>query len=141
MPEEGLRWPARPDLLTGDEVVGLVRIAVIRLGVEEVRFTGGETLLRPGLVGIVERCVALASRPAVCMALTRRDRRHDVLKGLAAARAAGLTPVKVKAPRPPDAGWERALAEAWPGNAPERLVRAGIPVGDIGSKGMFRLAA
>ncbi|WP_330456337.1 hypothetical protein [Streptomyces sp. NBC_00820] len=36
---------------------------------------------------------------------------------------------------------ESALAGSWPGNAPELLVRAGIRVGDIGSKGVFRLAA
>lgn len=35
-------------------------------------------------------------------------------------------------------GW---LNGFWPGNAPQLLVRAGIPVGDIGSKGTFRLAA
>ncbi|MFF8848091.1 GTP 3',8-cyclase MoaA [Streptomyces sp. NPDC015127] len=132
MPEEGLRWLARPDLLTDDEVVRLIRIAVTELGVEEVRFTGGEPLLRPGLVGIVERCAALAPRPklslttngiglsrtaaalkaagldrvnvsldtlrpAAFQALTRRDRHRDVLEGLAAARAVGLTPVKVNA--------------------------------------------
>ncbi|MDF3148457.1 MULTISPECIES: GTP 3',8-cyclase MoaA [unclassified Streptomyces] len=132
MPEQGLRRLANPDLLTDDEVVRLVRIAVTELGVDEVRFTGGEPLLRPGLVGIVERCAALAPRPrlsltingiglertaealghagldrvnvsldtlrpAVFKALTRRDRHHDVLRGLAAAQAAGLTPVKVNA--------------------------------------------
>jgi hypothetical protein len=32
-----------------------------------------------------------------------------------------------------------ALARAWPGNAPEQLVRGGIPVGGIGSKAEFRL--
>ncbi|MEY9989529.1 hypothetical protein ABIE67_001561 [Streptomyces sp. V4I8] len=36
---------------------------------------------------------------------------------------------------------EGASAGPWPGNAPELLVRAGIPVGDIGSKGAFQLAA
>ncbi|WP_410540077.1 GTP 3',8-cyclase MoaA [Streptomyces sp. KL2] len=132
MPAEGLRWLARPDLLTDDEVVRLIRIAVTELGVHEVRFTGGEPLLRPGLVGIIERCAALTPRPrlslttnglglertataleaagldrvnvsldtlrpAVFKALTRRDRHHEVLQGLASARAAGLTPVKVNA--------------------------------------------
>lgn len=58
MPEEGLQWLAKPDLLSDDEIVRLVRIAVTRLGITEVRFTGGEPLLRPGLVSIVERCAA-----------------------------------------------------------------------------------
>jgi molybdenum cofactor biosynthesis enzyme MoaA len=30
MPEEGLRWLAKPDLLTDDEIVRLIRIAVTR---------------------------------------------------------------------------------------------------------------
>ncbi|MGW1887678.1 GTP 3',8-cyclase MoaA [Streptomyces sp. NPDC001970] len=132
MPEEGLQWLSKPDLLTDDEIVRLVSIAVTDLGVTEVRFTGGEPLLRPGLVGIVERCSALdphpqlslttngvglartaealrtagldrvnvsldTLRPEVFRTLTRRDRLHDVLDGLSAAHAAGLTPVKVNA--------------------------------------------
>ncbi|MDF6041661.1 GTP 3',8-cyclase MoaA [Streptomyces sp. JH14] len=130
MPEEGLQWLAKPDLLSDDEIVRLVRIAVTRLGVTEVRFTGGEPLLRPGLVSIVEQCAALTPRPKMSLTtngiglkrtaaalqavgldrvnvsldtlrpdvfktLTRRDRHHDVLAGLEAARDAGLTPVKV----------------------------------------------
>ncbi|MEU6345578.1 GTP 3',8-cyclase MoaA [Streptomyces sp. NPDC046977] len=130
MPEEGLQWLGKPELLTDDEIVRLVRIAVTLLGVEDVRFTGGEPLLRPGLVGIVERCAALEPRPRLSLttngvglertaaalraaglnrvnvsldtlrpevfqALTRRKRHHDVLRGLEAAREAGLTPVKV----------------------------------------------
>ncbi|MGW7293668.1 GTP 3',8-cyclase MoaA [Streptomyces xiamenensis] len=130
MPEEGLRWLPKPELLTDDEIVRLVTVAVRELGVTEVRFTGGEPLLRPGLVSIVERCAALAPRPRLSVTtngiglervagalraagldrvnvsldtldadtfrtLTRRDRHADVLRGLAAARAAGLDPVKV----------------------------------------------
>jgi cyclic pyranopterin phosphate synthase len=130
MPEEGLQWLAKPDLLSDDEIVRLIRIAVTDLGITEVRFTGGEPLLRPGLVGIVERCAALTPRPQMSLTtngiglkrtaaalkaagldrvnvsldtlrpdvfktLTRRDRHHDVLDGMAAARDAGLSPVKV----------------------------------------------
>ncbi|MFT2014521.1 GTP 3',8-cyclase MoaA [Streptomyces sp. 796.1] len=67
MPEEGLSWLAKPDLLTDDEIVRLVSIAVTDLGVTEVRFTGGEPLLRPGLVSIVERCAALTPRPQLSL--------------------------------------------------------------------------
>jgi GTP 3',8-cyclase len=63
MPAEGLDWLPSPTLLTDDEIVRLVRIAVERLGVTEVRFTGGEPLIRRGLVGIVERAAALSPRP------------------------------------------------------------------------------
>ncbi len=53
MPPEGLDWLPRPDLLTDEEVVRLVRIGVDRLGITEVRYTGGEPLLRRGLPEIV----------------------------------------------------------------------------------------
>jgi len=132
MPAEGLDWLPRPTLLTDDEVVRLVRIGVERLGITEVRFTGGEPLLRRGLPDIVARTATLRPRaeisvttngigldrlagpladagldrvnvsldtldPAVFKQLARRDRLHDVLRGLTAAAAAGLTPVKVNA--------------------------------------------
>ena len=53
MPAEGLDWLPSPALLTDDELARLIAIAVQRLGVTEVRFTGGEPLLRRGLAGIV----------------------------------------------------------------------------------------
>src|SRR3954466_4642639 len=55
MPAEGLEWLPTDAVLSDDEVVRLVTIAVERLGVREVRFTGGEPLVRRGLVGIVAR--------------------------------------------------------------------------------------
>jgi len=132
MPAEGLDWLSRPALLTDDEVARLVRIGVELLGITEIRFTGGEPLLRRGLPGIVARTGALRPRPeisvttngigldrlagplaeagldrinvsldtlrpAVFTELARRDRLADVLRGLAAAAAAGLIPVKVNA--------------------------------------------
>ena len=132
MPPEGLDWLPRTDQLTDDEVVRLVRIGVELLGIREVRFTGGEPLLRRGLAGIVARTAALRPRPEISLTtnaiglertagtlraagldrinvsldtlrpetfrkLARRDRLPDVLDGLAAAAAAGLSPVKVNA--------------------------------------------
>ena len=49
MPPEGLDWLPGADQLTDDEVVRLVRIGVELLGIREVRFTGGEPLLRRDL--------------------------------------------------------------------------------------------
>jgi cyclic pyranopterin phosphate synthase len=130
MPEEGLAWLPRQQQLTDDEVVHLIRVAVERLGVTEVRFTGGEPLIRRGLVGIVAATARLTPRPRMSIttngiglsrlaeplraagldrvnvsldtldperfvALTRRDRHADVLRGLRAAASAGLTPVKI----------------------------------------------
>jgi GTP 3',8-cyclase len=134
MPAEGLSWLPGPDVLTDDEVVRLVRVAVTRLGVRKIRFTGGEPLLRRGLAGIVAASARLRTddgeRPELSLttngigldrqvdalveagldrvnvsldsldraryaALARRDRLDDVLRGLEAADAAGLHPVKV----------------------------------------------
>jgi len=132
MPAEGLDWLPKPEVLTDDEVIRLVRIGVERLGITEVRFTGGEPLLRRGLPDLVARTAGLRPRPEISLttnaiglarvaaplreagldrinvsldtlrpdvfvALAKRDRLADVLAGLAAAAAAGLTPVKVNA--------------------------------------------
>ncbi|MCY4728644.1 GTP 3',8-cyclase MoaA [Nocardioides sp. STR2] len=59
MPAEGLDWLPTEQTLTDDEVVRLITIGVERLGIREVRFTGGEPLLRRGLVDIVARTHAL----------------------------------------------------------------------------------
>src|SRR3954447_9368221 len=63
MPAEGLEWLPNDDVLTDDEVVRLITVAVEMLGVREVRFTGGEPLLRRGLADIVRRTTALRPRP------------------------------------------------------------------------------
>jgi len=67
MPAEGLDWLPKPDLLTDDEVIRLIRIGVGQLGIREIRFTGGEPLLRRGLTGIVERTAGLAPRPEISL--------------------------------------------------------------------------
>jgi cyclic pyranopterin phosphate synthase len=67
MPAEGLEWLPKPELLTDEEVVRLVRVGVELLGIREVRFTGGEPLLRRGLVGIVTQAAALSPRPALSL--------------------------------------------------------------------------
>ncbi|MGC4760627.1 GTP 3',8-cyclase MoaA [Micromonospora trifolii] len=91
MPAEGLPWLAGPELLTDEEIVRLVRVAVELLGVTEVRFTGGEPLIRSGLVDIVTAVAALEPRPRV--SLTTNGIGLDRLAP--ALRAAGLDRVNV----------------------------------------------
>jgi GTP 3',8-cyclase len=67
MPAEGLDWLPKPDLLADGEVVRLIRIGVERLGIAEVRFTGGEPLLRRGLLDIVARTAELRPRPEISL--------------------------------------------------------------------------
>ncbi|QUX31844.1 GTP 3',8-cyclase MoaA [Nocardiopsis akebiae] len=67
MPPEGLEWLPKPELLTDDELLRLIRIGVTRLGITEVRFTGGEPLLRRGLPGLVAGTTALEPRPQTAL--------------------------------------------------------------------------
>jgi GTP 3',8-cyclase len=91
MPAEGLDWLPKPDLLTDDELVRLVGLAVTRLGIAEVRFTGGEPLLRPGLTAIVRQVAALSPRPEI--SLTTNGIGLGRLAGQ--LRAAGLDRINV----------------------------------------------
>lgn len=129
MPADFADWIPSAELLTTDELMYVLEIAVDE-GIDEVRLTGGEPLLRPDVVDVVRRINALSRPPRISITtnalrlsglagplrdaglervnvsldtldrerfkkLTHRDRFDDVLAGLAAARAAGLAPVKV----------------------------------------------
>jgi cyclic pyranopterin phosphate synthase len=57
MPAEGLQWLGREEILSFEEIARLVDV-LARLGVDEVRLTGGEPLVRrdlPVLVGMLAR--------------------------------------------------------------------------------------
>ena len=91
MPEEGLAWMPREQQLTDEEVSRLIRISVELLGIEDVRFTGGEPLLRRGLLGIVQAAARLEPRPRLMLTTNGIG-----LERLAAAlRDAGLDRVNV----------------------------------------------
>src|SRR4051794_24479642 len=92
MPAEGLDWLPNEEVLTDDEVVRLITIGVGLLGVREVRFTGGEPLLRRGLPDIVRRTAALRPQPETsittnALGLTRTAR---------TLAEAGVDPVHVR---------------------------------------------
>ena len=67
MPSEGLDWMPGDQALSDDEVVRLVRVAVTQLGVRQVRFTGGEPLLRRGLEQILRAVTSLDPRPRISL--------------------------------------------------------------------------
>ncbi len=91
MPPEGLDWLPNADQLTDDEVVRLVRIGVERLGIREVRFTGGEPLLRRGLAGIVARTAELRPRPEISLTTNA----IGLARTAGALRAGGLDRINV----------------------------------------------
>src|SRR5664280_2751506 len=102
MPEEFADWIPGDHLLTVDEIVEVVSVAV-SCGIRTIRLTGGEPLLNPYVVDIVRRDAGL-SRVNVSLDtlgrqrfldITKRDRLSAVIDGIAAAGDAGLHPVKV----------------------------------------------
>lgn len=132
MPAEGLDWLPGQHLLQDDELIRLMNVAVARLGITDIRFTGGEPLLARHLEGVIAAAANLKPRPQIALTtnglglarragalvaaglnrinvsldtvdrehfarITRRDRLPDVLDGLAAAKHAGMAPIKVNA--------------------------------------------
>jgi GTP 3',8-cyclase len=91
MPPEGLDWLPSPELLTDDEVVRLIQVAVELLGVREVRFTGGEPLLRRGLAGIIARTAELRPRPEISLTTNA----IGLARTAGALREAGLDRINV----------------------------------------------
>ena len=90
MPEDGVPWLPRVTMLTTEEVVRLAGVAV-SMGIEEVRLTGGEPLLRRDLVDVVAGISALDPAPEVSMTTNA----IGLAKNAAALREAGLTRVNV----------------------------------------------
>jgi cyclic pyranopterin phosphate synthase len=65
MPAEGLDWLPNRQLLRPDELVRLMHIAVTRLGLTSVRFTGGEPLLARHLEEVIAAAANLRPRPQI----------------------------------------------------------------------------
>jgi cyclic pyranopterin phosphate synthase len=129
MPAGGVELRRHEDLLSYEEIAAFVRVAV-GLGIERVRLTGGEPLLRRGLVSLVTMLAAIeglrdlslttngillpamagdlaaaglrrvnvsldALDPDRYAELTRGGDVQQALAGIAAARDAGLLPIKL----------------------------------------------
>ena len=91
MPPEGLDWLPAPEQLTDEEVVRLIRVGVELLGIREIRFTGGEPLLRRGLAGIIARTAELRPRPEISLTTNA----IGLKRSAAALHAAGLDRINV----------------------------------------------
>ncbi len=129
MPAEGIELMKHEDILSFEEIVEIVKEGV-RLGIKRVRLTGGEPLVRKGIVNLVamlsniegieevsmttngtllkEFAERLASaglkrlnisidtlEPDKYSYLTRGGDINDVLRGIEAAKEAGLAPIKL----------------------------------------------
>lgn len=91
MPAEGLDWLPSEHLLQHDELVRLMNLAVTRLGVTEIRFTGGEPLLARHLEDVIAAAANLKPRPDIALTTNGLGlaRRADALVG------AGLNRINV----------------------------------------------
>src|SRR5262245_16262007 len=84
MPEEGMQWMPRSEILTFEEIERIARICVERFGFDGIRLTGGEPTIRAH----VSTLVAKLARLGVDLAMTTngatlRNCAHDL-------RVAGL---------------------------------------------------
>jgi GTP 3',8-cyclase len=59
MPEEGMQWLPRDELLTYEEIARVARVCVERFGFESVRVTGGEPLIRAHITRLVQMLAPL----------------------------------------------------------------------------------
>jgi cyclic pyranopterin phosphate synthase len=89
MPEEGMPWVPRDEILTFEELHRIARVAVEHFGVDSIRLTGGEPTVRAHLPVLVERLAGLGAD----LSMTTNG---SLLRSQAAdLRAAGLRRVNV----------------------------------------------
>jgi cyclic pyranopterin phosphate synthase len=91
MPAEGLEWLSKQAVMSAAEIVRIVRIGVNRLGVRELRLTGGEPLVRADLIDII--AAIRSNHPGLPISMTTNGVGLD--KKAAALKAAGLTRINV----------------------------------------------
>jgi cyclic pyranopterin phosphate synthase len=90
MPHDFAAWMPTEDLLTADELMTILEVG-IEAGIDEVRLTGGEPLLRPDIVDIVTRINSLPNPPKLSLT-TNGIRLADLAQPL---KDAGLERVNV----------------------------------------------
>lgn len=88
MPAEGLDWLKKNDMLAAHEVIRLADIAIAHLGIDKIRFTGGEPLVRVDLVDIIRE--VHSAHPEVELSMTTNginlERKIDALVDAGLAR-------------------------------------------------------
>ncbi|OMG25272.1 cyclic pyranopterin phosphate synthase MoaA [Actinomyces naeslundii] len=95
MPAQGLEWLPTPDLLTTAELTRLGRLAVERLGVERIRLTGGEPLLRRDLEEVIASLATLRTTSGGKPDIALTTNGLGLEKRAVALRKAGLGRVNV----------------------------------------------
>jgi cyclic pyranopterin phosphate synthase len=89
MPEEGMHWMPRSEILTFEEIERLARIAVERFGFDGIRLTGGEPTIRAHVTSLVAKLARLGVDLAMTTnGATLRNCAHDL-------REAGLRRINI----------------------------------------------
>jgi cyclic pyranopterin phosphate synthase len=89
MPEEGMTWLPRSEVLTFEEIERLARVMIEHHGVDSIRLTGGEPTVRARLPLLVERLAALG----IDVAMTTNGATLRLLAG--ELRRAGLRRINI----------------------------------------------
>jgi len=89
MPEEGLDWLKREELLTFEEIVRVAKILVEKYGIDSVRLTGGEPTLRANLPDLI----SMLSELPIEIALTTNG--ITLEKNAHILRSAGLNRINI----------------------------------------------
>jgi cyclic pyranopterin phosphate synthase len=100
MPEEGMQWIPRSEILSFEEIERIARICVSALGVDLAMTTNGATLRNLAgdlrAAGLNRLNISLDTLDRQRFAeMTRRDELSNVLDGIEAAKRAGFDPVKI----------------------------------------------
>ncbi len=90
MPEDGVEWVEREKVLSLEEIYEVAAVAV-DMGIRKLRLTGGEPLIRKGVVGLVTRLADLPGLEDLAMT-TNATRLVEMAPQL---KAAGLRRVNV----------------------------------------------
>ena len=90
MPAEGLAWMPQENFLSNAEIVRVVTSAA-RLGIRKIRLTGGEPLVRPGILDLVAQIAQVEGIEDI--SLTTNAMLMEKLAG--SLKRAGLTRVNI----------------------------------------------
>ncbi len=91
MPEKGIKQIPREDVLTLEEIAEAVKLGASEFGIRKIRLTGGEPLLRKGIVSLVEQIGSIKGIEEIAMTTN-----GILLKKYASAlRKAGLNRVNI----------------------------------------------
>ena len=123
MPERGLEWIQRDDILSAAEIESIVA-QLAPLGLRRIRITGGEPTLRPDVCDIIARLHAVAGVEDIALSTNgvRLEKMADEL------RAAGVSRVNISVDslRPDRIA---AIARRNLGFDPIRVIRAALAAG------------